>query len=236
MRRQIVKTSLFSSLFVVSAILHSGCGGQPAAADKPNQVAKSRDAPPGPAKTADATNTATPTTPAKTAAKTADSQPRAPEPVARIEPPAAPKMLEDVCQFAEVLDLGKLPVPTGGTIGNTSPTRFSANVPLAVRAAVDFYLAKLNALGWKPVGPSLSESVTDSFAQVSLEKGNHRLAMTAMPGEGKLTGVEIEHHGGLDSRTLPRLPAPRTSIATVPARSTLPQARSTRRSTNCGGC
>ena len=183
MLRLIVKLSLVS-LFLASHLFITGCGDQPKADEKPNPPATAAEA------ASPATNNADPAlTPA-----TVKSAPR-----------AAPAVLEDVRQFARVLDLGKLAVPTGGTVGESSPTRFHASVPLPVAAAVDFYVVKLDALGWKRAGPKNMETVTDSFAQLQLGKGGYLLTMTAMPGEAKQTGVSIEQSGDLDTRTLPRL-------------------------------
>jgi hypothetical protein len=185
------------SLLLAAAFFTAGCGGQPAATDKSN-AAKSPEATPQASRSPGSSKDAV----TLTADTNAGSPPVA---AAKVAPPAAPAALKDVRQFTEVLDFAKLPMPTSGTAGDASPTRFSASVPLPVRGAVDFYLGKFDALGWKPVGPSLSESVTDTFAQVSLEKDGYRLTMTAMPGEAKLTSVQIEQHGDLDSRTLPRV-------------------------------
>lgn len=184
MLRLIVRPA-FSSGFLASVFLIAGCGDQPKAEEKSNPAAAAADAS-SPA-TKNVESTTTPAAPAKSA------------------PLAAPAVLEDVRQFAQVLDLGKLPVPTGGTLGESSPTRFHASVPLAVPAAVDFYVGKLDALGWKKAGPKTMETVTDSFAQLQLDKNGYLLTMTAMPGEPKQTGVSIEQAGDLDSRTLPRL-------------------------------
>jgi hypothetical protein len=183
MLRSIVTPTLLP-LFLASLLI-AGCGDQPKGAEKSNSPVKS-------------VNVSSPETKNGQSAST-------PVAAQKAAPPAAPAVLEEVRQFTDVLDFAKLPMPTGGTAGNISPTRFSASVPLPVRATVDFYLGNFDALGWKPVGPSLSESVTDSFAQASLEKDGYRLTMTAMPGEAKLTSVQIEQHGDLDSRTLPRV-------------------------------
>jgi hypothetical protein len=186
MSRAIVKPA-FPVLLLSWVFLIAGCGNQPNAAEPPNKPGKTADASAPASKNGE---------PASDAAST---------PAAAAKAAPAPAVLEDVRQFAQVLDLAKLAMPTGGTLGEASPTRFHATVPLTVKAAVDFYLKKLDAEGWKPVGPNAMEGVTDSFAQVRLGKDNYLLGMTIMPAEGKMSGVEIEQHGDLDSRTLPRL-------------------------------
>jgi hypothetical protein len=183
-----ILAALLSSVFFVA-----GCGDQPKAAEQPNKSSKTVEA------TAPAGKNGEP------ASGAASTQPSTPAAAAEAAPPFAPAVLEDVRQFAEVLDLGKLPMPTGGTLGEASPTRFHATVPLKVKAAVDFYRKKLEAEGWKPAGPNSMESVTDSFAQVQLGKGNYLIGMTILPAGDKLAGVEIEQRGDLDSRTFPRL-------------------------------
>ncbi len=174
---------LFASGFLSSVLLFAGCGDQPKAAERPNSPNKAADE----------------TSPAGKNAEAASS------PAAAKAPPAAPAVLEGVRQFAQVLDLGKLPVPTGGTLGESSPTRFHASVPLAVPAAVDFYAGKLDTLGWKRAGPKTMEAVTDSFAQLQLGKVGYLLTMTVVPSDPKISSVEIEQHGDLDARTLLRL-------------------------------
>ena len=119
----------------------------------------------------------------------------------------------DTLQLVQVLDLSKLPAPQGATVGEKSPTHLSVGVPLTVPAAVSFYLDKLAALGWQPAGPKTSASVTESFAQVSLGKDGYLLTLMAMPSKPKETAVTIEHVGNLDTRTLPRVDARRTSTA-----------------------
>ena len=180
MPRLIVKLS-FAPGFLASVFLIAGCGDQPAAADKSSPPVAGADASSPDTKNADPGST----------------------PAAA--PKAAPAVLEDVRQFAQVLDLGKLPVPSGGTLGETSPTRFHASVPLAVPAAVEFYVGKLDALGWKKAGPKTMETVIDAFAQLQLGKDGYLLSMTILPSDPKISSVEIEQRGDLDARTLPRL-------------------------------
>lgn len=127
------------------------------------------------------------------------------QPAARPAPPAVSAELADARHLVRMLDLSKLPAPEGAKIGEQSPTCVHIGVPLPVPAAVNFYLGRLDTLGWKPAGPKTSETITDSFAQVSLGKDGFLLTLTAMPSQAKETSVTITHAGNLDTRTLPRI-------------------------------
>ncbi len=201
---------LIVKLAFASVLLFAGCGDQPKGAEKSSPPVAGADA-----SSPETKNTGPGLTPAA--------------------PKAAPAVLEDVRQFAKVLDLGKLPMPSGGTLGESSPTRFHANVPLAVPAAVDFYVGKLDALGWKKAGPKTMESVTDSIAQLQLGKDGYLLSMTVLPSDPKISSVEIEQNGDLDARTLPASTGLRTNTASTEVRSTLQSSSLTKRSTRCGG-
>jgi hypothetical protein len=180
-----VQLSLLFALFS-SMVLIAGCGGMASDTDKSSP-------------------------PATATAQSADSAsgpvaaPNAPQAAATPAPQAVPAEPTDTRQLVQVLDLSKLPAPQGATVGEQSPTHLRVGVPLSVPAAVDFYRGKLAALGWQSVGPKTSESVTESFAQVSLGKDGYLLTLMAMPGEPKKTTVSIEHVGNLDTRTLPRV-------------------------------
>jgi len=189
--------ALFTSIFFID-----GCGGTASDAGKSSPPATKTKEPATSGKAADAT---------KTAASTADSASgsvaalNAGKTTAKPAPPTVPAEPTDTRQLVQVLDLSKLPAPEGAKIGEQSPTQVRICVPLLVPAAVEFYLGKLGTLGWQPAGPKTSESVTESFAQVSLGKDGYLLTLTAMPGEPKATTVSIQHVGNLDTRTLPRV-------------------------------
>jgi hypothetical protein len=182
---------------LVTLVAVAGCGG---------------NASPGPATaTPPATETvpAASTTPAGVASATAStagsSAPASPA-TAPSKPAAPPVAIEptDTRELVKVLDLGTLASPDGSTVGDQSATRLQITVPLATAAAARFYLEKLDALGWKPVGPNAAEGITDAFAQLELEKGGYTLLLSAMPGKPNQSNVSIEHVGNFDTRALPK--------------------------------
>jgi hypothetical protein len=188
MQRRDIGHAVVLASFVLS-VLVAGCGG-------PSGVAEKRDA------NAPSHEKATP------AAQKVNQPPAVnvvAEPVPT--PSAPPKRVEliDSRQLSRVLDLRKVPTPDGSTVGSTSVTKLHVVVPLAVVPAVDFFLGKLEELGWKRTGPKTAESVTEAFAQVSLAKEGCLLTLTAMPGKPKESNLTIEHLGNLDARTLPRI-------------------------------
>ena len=180
----------------------AGCGGTASDAGKSSLPATKRTEPATSGKAADAAKAATPTAESASGSVAAIN---AAQPAVKPAPPAVPAEPTDTRELVQVLDLGKLPAPEGAKVGEQSPTLMRVGVPLSVPAAVDFYLGKLAALGWQSVGPKTSESVTESFAQVSLGKEGYLLTLMAMPGEPKQSTVSIEHVGNLDTRTLPRV-------------------------------
>lgn len=127
------------------------------------------------------------------------------QPPAKPTAPVAPAEPVDTRQLAKVLDLSKLPAPEGATIGQNSATLLQVGVLLSVPSATEFYLGKLQALGWRRVGDPASSTVTESFAQVSLGKDGYQLSLTVMSGKPKEASVTIVHVGNLDTRTLPRV-------------------------------
>ncbi len=201
MQRKRLQPSFVLAL-ITSMFFIPGCGGTATDAGKSSPPATKTTEPARSGKAADA---------AKAAGATAESasgsaaEINAAQPTAKPAPPAVPAEPTDTRQLVQVLDLSKLPSPEGATVGEQSPTQVRISVPLLVPAAVDFYLDKLGTLGWQPVGPKTSESVTESFAQVSLGKDGYLLTLTAMPGKPKETTVSIEHVGNLDTRRLPRV-------------------------------
>ena len=191
MPRKRFQASFPSALFA-SICLIAGCGGTASDAARSSPAGK-------------AAQIAAATAPTAESANGSVAAVDGAEPAAKPAPPAKPAEPTDTRQLVEVLDLGKIPVPEGATIGEQSPTRLRVGVRMPLPAAVDFYLGKLGALGWQRVGPKTSETVTESFAQVSLGKNGYLLRLMAMPGEPKETTVSIEHVGNLDTRTLPRV-------------------------------
>ena len=183
---------LFLFTFLTFNLLIAGCGGAASDAEKSSPSGKLTGVGKATAATAESTS-------GSVAAAGAD--PSAANPL----PPAVPAEPTDTRQLVQVLDLSKLPAPEGAKVGEQSPTHVSVGVPLLVPAAVDYYRGKLGALGWQSAGPKTSETVTDSFAQLSLGKDGYLLTLTAMPGEPKETTVSIQHVGNLDTRTLPRV-------------------------------
>ena len=126
------------------------------------------------------------------------------EPAAKPAPPAKPAGPTDTRQLVEVLDLGKIPAPEDDVRRAVAhpPQRWCTTV--GARGG-RFLPRNFGALGWQPVGLKRSESITESFAQVSLGKDGYLLRLMAMPGEPKETTVSIEHVGNFDTRTLPRV-------------------------------
>jgi hypothetical protein len=125
--------------------------------------------------------------------------------IAPASAPTAPAKLADTLQLVSVLDLSKLPLPVGATPGNSSATQLHVAVPLAVPAAIEFYRGKLDALGWKPAGPKSAETITDSFAQLSVGKDGYLLQLMGLSSKPNEASITIQHLGNLDSRTLPRV-------------------------------
>ena len=119
--------------------------------------------------------------------------------------PIVPTEPTDTRQLAAVLDLSKLPMPEGAKITEKFATQLHVTVPLPAPSATEFYLDKLQALGWKRVGDPASASITDSFAQVSIGKDGYQLLLTVMSGQPKGSAVTIAHVGNFDTRTLPRV-------------------------------
>jgi hypothetical protein len=197
--------TLFSTFLFVC-----GCGGQTSVPEKSDSLAKSSSVPAPPAipaeagKSVNGAATAVATEPAALTSGPA-TVPGAAQPVAKPAAPALPAEAADTRQLARVLDLSKLAAPEGATMGLQSPTHMQVGVPLPVPAAVDFYVKKLDALGWKREGPATSESITDSFAQLGMCKDGHLLRITAIGGQPKESSITFEQAGNLDSRTLPRI-------------------------------
>ncbi len=119
-------------------------------------------------------------------------------------PPAAPAEPTDTRQLARVLDLSKLPAPEGAKFDEQCATQLKVAVPLPVPAATEFYLGKLQALGWQRGDPA-SSTITDSFAQVGLGKDGYQVMLTATQGAPKESSVTIAQVGNFDTRTLPRI-------------------------------
>ena len=189
------KKPLFACMSYVLALFVAGCN--PAGrSEKPDPSAKES--------TATSATDGNRATTARTAATTAESASRTSSAFSAA-PPAIPANLANACEFVQALDWNKLAPPAGATITEQSPTHLHVTMPLAVPAAVNLYLAKLDALGWKPTDPKTAENITESFAQLSVGKDGYLLMLTAMPGEGKETGLEIHHVGNLDTRSLPRV-------------------------------
>ena len=208
LRKRVVP--LFTPWSLALVVLVAGCDSPSGKADKSSSPATASDTSAPRAKTAESP------TPAKAAEviKAAESA----SPTAG-GPPAARAELDDAWQFVKVLDLSKLPVPQGATMGEQSATQLHVGVPLSVPAAVDFYLGKLEALGWKRAGPKTAESITDSFAQLSLGKDGYLLRLMAMSSKPKETGVTISHLETWTPGCFRGSTAPRTS--TVPSRASL---------------
>lgn len=193
---------------IALSVLIAGCGGpsgvtgKPAASTPTPEKASPSVAPSAPAQpTAEADR-------GKPAAQTVNQPPAADFAAESAPTPSAPPKrveLVDSRQLSSVLDLRKVPTPDGSTVGPTSATKLQVVVPLAVVPTVEFFLGKLEQLGWKRTGPQTAESVTDSFAQVSLAKDGCLLTLAAMPGKPKESNVTIAHLGNLDARTLPRI-------------------------------
>ena len=98
---------------------------------------------------------------------------------------------------------------------------------------MDFYLGKLEALGWKPAGPKTAESISESFAQVSLGKDGYLLSLTAMSSEPKEAGVTIEQQETLTAGLFRGSTEPKTSTVVRRIRSISRPRRSTRRLPRC---
>ena len=118
--------------------------------------------------------------------------------------PAAPAEPTDTRQLAKVLDLSKLPAPEGAKFAEQWATQLNVGVPLPVPAATEFYLGKLQALGWQRGDPA-SSTITDSFAQVGLAKDGYQVMLTATQGAPMESSVTIAQVGNFDTRTLPRI-------------------------------
>lgn len=109
-------------------------------------------------------------------------------------------------QLASVIDLTKLPTIDGATSDQLQATSLQCKAPVSVREAADFYLKKLTAMGWQPSREPGGNTVSDSYAAVSLTKGGYLLSLSVMPGDTpKDSRVVLENHGNLDTRTLPRV-------------------------------
>ena len=130
---------------------------------------------------------------------------KAADPAAKSALATAPVELADTGQFAKVLDLSKLPAPEGAKITEQLAAQLRVAVPLSVPAATEFYLGKLQALGWQRVGDPASATITESFAQVGLGHEGYQLSLTVLPGKPKEANVSISHLGNLEAKTLPKL-------------------------------
>jgi hypothetical protein len=189
---------------LVTLVAVSGCGGDasrgPATAVTPDATSTAPVASSAPA--ASSTPAGVTSSAASTAGSSAPAAP-ATSPGNSAAPPVAIEPT-DTRELVKVLDLGTLASPVGSTVGNQSATRLQIAVPLATPAAARFYMEKLDTLGWKPVGPNPDESITDAFAQLTLEKGGYTLLLAAMPSNPNESNVTIEHVGNLDTRALPK--------------------------------
>jgi hypothetical protein len=210
MRRGRIGQSVAFGSFLLAVVI-SGCGGPSSVAEKSAATASVPEKIPPAAMTALSLASAQVTETAgraKPAVQTANDSPTAKpvvEPATKLPAPPNPVVLAEARQLAKVLDLRRLPSPDGSIVGATSATKLHVAVPVSVVDAVDFYLRKLEQLGWRRTGPQTAESITESFAQVSIGKDGYLLALTAMPGKPKESSVTIEHLGNLDARTLPRI-------------------------------
>ena len=198
MLRVIVEATASSS-FLALLVTIAGCGGASGVATLSSAPDKQIDT------AAKNELTLTTATPVKSGNAGKDVRANTASEATKPAPPAAPVELTDGWQLAKVLDLGKLAAPPGATVGQQSATQLHVQVPLPVPQAVDFYVAKLEALGWKQAGPKTSQTITDSFAQLGLGKDGYLLTLMAMSGKPKEAGVTIEQLGNLDSRNLPRV-------------------------------
>ncbi len=192
-------------LFTLLAV--SGCGGNTSQGPAADTAAPATSpasttpatAPPESTKPTDSTSSA--------AAPEGPATPKSADAAAKPDKSSAPPVAiepTDTRELAKVLDLGTLASPDGSTIGSQSATRLQITLPLATAAAARFYMEKLDALGWKPVGPNPDESITDAFAQLTLEKEGYTLLISAMPSKPNETSVAIEHVGNFDTRALPK--------------------------------
>lgn len=209
MRRKYVGSAGKLRAFAL-VVMIAGCGGPSGVAEKSSPPAKAIDLPASVGTTTEpvAVSAVQSIKTAKPAAKP-ESRSSAVIPVVpsalKPTPSAAPAELADTRQLVRVLDLSKLPAPEGAKVTEQFATQLRVNVPLSVPAATEFYLAKLQVLGWQRVGDPASSSIAESFAQVSLGKDGYQLTLTAMQGKPKEAGVTIAHVGNLDTRTLPRV-------------------------------
>ncbi len=129
--------------------------------------------------------------------------------VADGKPKPAPRpVVYSARELAKMLDLSALPTIDGTNFLLKSAAVISAVAPGPMSDVIGFYQKTLAAQGWEKFDPPGSTPPTAEYGSFHFTKDGHVAHLSVSPSTGQdkkpITHVNMQNHGNLDTRTLPR--------------------------------